>query len=336
MRILELINRENYIDALEYLDYQERIKQCCEESLKRKWAYLRHFLEYACGSGFECLDNLSVTFPNYLEKARNDNKASRLSPVTIRRNLLEIKEYFHWAFIYKPKKYKKVSSTWLDTLQISKTRMNRAGLPDKEYYSLEQTLSLCNFKPASLIDKRDRAAIALLYLSSMRISALTSIKLGNIDLENMTIYQDPADGVKTKNGKSMETILLPIDELLEIVREWFEIVLNDLGIEGLLYPALSTDGLRVANQETMGSVDSRNKSVRDGVKRLCGRAKIKYLAPHKFRRGHGVYAVKHSNNYEEFQAYSQNMGHEDPGTTFKYYSKLSHNDIRDVILKQNL
>jgi len=27
------------------------------------------------------------------------------------------------------------------------------------------------------------------------------------------------------------------------------------------------------------------------------------------------------------------MGHEDPGTTFKYYSKLANNDIRDVILR---
>lgn len=107
-----------------------------------------------------------------------------------------------------------------------------------------------------------------------------------------------------------------------------------MGKNGLWYPALSTDGLRFSNQRDIGSVESRNKSVRDGVKRLCLRAGIDYLAPHKFRRGHGVYAVKHSNNFEEFQAYSQNMGHEDPGTTFKYYSKLSHNDIRDVILKR--
>jgi len=54
------------------------------------------------------------------------------------------------------------------------------------------------------------------------------------------------------------------------------------------------------------------------------------------KKGHGVYAVKNSRNLEEFQAYSQNMGHEDPGTTFKYYSKLSHNDIRDVILKKKI
>ena len=76
-----------------------------------------------------------------------------------------------------------------------------------------------------------------------------------------------------------------------------------------------------------------NKNFCDGVKRLYGIAKIQYLSPHKFHSGHGVYTVKHSANLEEFQAYSQNMGHEDPGTTFKYYSKLSHNDIKEIILK---
>jgi len=43
--------------------------------------------------------------------------------------------------------------------------------------------------------------------------------------------------------------------------------------------------------------------------------------------------LRNSRNLEEFQAYSQNMGHEDPGTTFKYYSKLARNEVREVILK---
>jgi len=213
--------------------------------------------------------------------------------------------------------------------------MNRVRFPDREYYSLEDILKVCDFVPELLIDKRDRAAIALMYLSSMRISALTSIKINNIYIDNMTIYQDPDDGVKTKNSKPMETILLPIDELLEIVKEWFVTINNELGVEGLWYPALSTDGLRFADQKNIGSVNSRNKSVRNGVKRLCRRAGINYMSPQKIRRGHGVYGVKHSRNIEEFQAYSQNMGHEDSGTTFKYYSKLANNEVRNVILRKS-
>ena len=61
--------------------------------------------------------------------------------------------------------------------------------------------------------------------------------------------------------------------------------------------------------------EARRKSFRRGLLKLCDKANIEYRSSHKIRRGHGVLCVKHARNYEEFQAYSQNMGHEDPGTT---------------------
>ena len=192
---------------------------------------------------------------------------------------------------------------------------------------------MCDFSPEKLIDKRDRAAVAMLYISAMRVSALTSVKLSSINLENMSVFQSPSEGVHTKNNKTMETILLPIDQLILITKEWYEEVHNALGENGYWYPPLSTDGLRFAKQENIGGIESRNKSIRNGVRRLGNLARVYYRSPHKFRRGHGVYAVKNSVNLEEYEAYSQNMGHEDPGTTFKYYSKLANNDIRDVILR---
>jgi hypothetical protein len=66
---------------------------------------------------------------------------------------------------------------------------------------------------------------------------------------------------------------------------------------------------------------------------LYFKSNIEYRSFHKIKRVHGVYAVKHARNYEEFQAYSQNMGHENPGTTYKYYSKLNQNDIKQIILR---
>ena len=102
-------------------------------------------------------------------------------------------------------------------------------MPDREYYSLEETLRLCDFSPEKLIDKRDRAAVAMLYISAMRVSALTSIKLSSVNLENMSVFQSPSEGVHTKNNKTMETILLPIDQLILINKEWYEEVHNALG-----------------------------------------------------------------------------------------------------------
>ena len=57
---------------------------------------------------FKDLEKIDLTFPNYLEKARNDNKDIALSPITIRRNLLEVREFYKWGMLYKPLKYKKV------------------------------------------------------------------------------------------------------------------------------------------------------------------------------------------------------------------------------------
>lgn len=61
---------------------------------------------------------------------------------------------------------------------------------------------------------------------------------------------------------------------------------------------------------------------------------VEYKSSHESRKRHGVYAVEYSDNYHEFQAYSQNKGHEDPGTTNKYYSKISNDDVKDIILRK--
>ena len=183
-----------------------------------------------------------------------------------------------------------------------------------------------------MIDKRDRAAVALLYLSSMRITAFVSLPVRCVDIDNMSVYQLTSEGVKTKNSKSAVIILLPIDELIAIVRDWDYLVRKELGINALWYPKMTTDGLSFG--KTNGDTEASRKSFRRGLSKLCNLTGVEYKSSHKLRKGHGVYAVKHSNNYEEFQAYSQNMGHEDPGTTFKYYSKLSNDDVRRIILQE--
>jgi integrase len=71
-----------------------------------------------------------------------------------------------------------------------------------------------------------------------------------------------------------------------------------------------------------------------GNPELCKLTGVEYKSSHKLRKGHGVNAVENSENYQDFQAYSQNMGHEDPGTTYKYYSKLSNDAVRAVILRK--
>lgn len=86
--------------------------------------------------------------------------------------------------------------------------------------------------------------------------------------------------------------------------------------------------------DTVGDTEASRKCFRRALEKLYKLTGVEYKSSHKLRKGHGVYAVEHSDNYQDFQAYSQNMGHEDPGSTYKYYSKLSNDDVRAVILRR--
>jgi integrase len=61
---------------------------------------------------------------------------------------------------------------------------------------------------------------------------------------------------------------------------------------------------------------------------------IEYRSPHSLRHGHGVYIAKASATYEEFKAYSQNMGHETTEITEKYYSRFAQKDVKRIVTGQ--
>jgi len=107
----------------------------------------------------------------------------------------EVQEFYKWAKMYLPNDYKKISERWIETIRLSKTKMNMQGLEDRKYYSQDEVLKICSYKPKILIDMRDRAAVALLYLSAMRITAFVSLPVRCVDIANMTVFQFPSEGV---------------------------------------------------------------------------------------------------------------------------------------------
>ena len=189
---------------------------------------------------------------------------------------------------------------------------------------------LVDFEPDSLVDLRDQAAVAMLFVSGMRVSAFVTLPIRCLDFDNLAVNQLPNEGVKTKNGKAARTYLLPIHDLLQIVRSWDELVRNQFGEDHLWYPNLTTDGMDWYLGKT-GSSESRRMAITRGLKRFCEREGIDYRSPHKLRNGHGVYGVKHAKTLEEFKAFSQNMMHESMNITDSLYGRLAEDDIKNAI-----
>jgi integrase len=231
----------------------------------------------------------------------------------------------------KPSKYKRLSPLWIESIRPSKSNDLQSEIIEREYYTLDEVRQLVNFKPVRFVDERDRAAVAMLFLSGIRVGAFVTLPVSCIDIENMVIHQLPSAGVETKNSKAAKTFLLPIDDLLEIVREWDKRIRSELGEDSLWYPNLTTDGMKW-KYAPVGSTESRRVAFARALKRFCNRVGIDYKSPHKLRNGHGVYGIKKVKTTEEFKAFSQNMSHKSMEITDSLYGELASNDVRNVIL----
>ena len=329
-----MIIRPNYFDVMAYLEYQEKILQYSYKTIDRKWAHLRHLLEWADSVPLPKAKKIEPTFPNYLESARNDGKAKSLSPASMKRACLEVRSFFKWAKLNRTSKYSKVKESWIETIRPSRANSQQSELIEREYYKLEEVRQLINFVPDRLIEKRDRAAAAFIYLSGIRISAFVSLPVHCVDLDSDSpfVNQLPSEGVETKFNKAARTYLLPIPDLLEVVREWDSFVRSELSENDLWYSIVNRDGTAWGNFEEMGSTESRRMSFSRGLKRMCKRANLSYKSPHKLRNGHGVFGVKAAKTIKEFKSFSQNMMHSNMQITDSLYGHLANDEVKETIL----
>lgn len=328
---MELIERANYFDVIEYLAYQENVLQKSPKTAKRKWAHLRHLLNWAGSTHFPRANKPAPALPTYLLTARNDRLEQPLSPASMERACREARDFFQWAKLHRAVKYRSLPAAWTETLRPAKAYAPQSQIRELSYYSLEEVEKICAIVPERLIDQRDQAGVALAFAAGLRVSALVSLPVRCVQVENLEVHQLPEAGVHTKNSKAQITYMLPIEPLLAIIAEWSTLVRVELGGEGLWYPNMSRRGAVWVISSQPASVESRRMSFSHSLKRLCQQAGVEYKSPHKLRHGHGVHIAKLSRTYSEFKAYSQNMGHETTEITERYYARLSGSDVKKVV-----
>jgi integrase len=81
----------------------------------------------------------------------------------------------------------------------------------------------------------------------------------------------------------------------------------------------------------IGKSDNLRSNYRDELKRLCKKAGVEYLSPHKLRHGFSVYALKRAKTPAQMKAVSQNLMHANIGITDEIYARLRDDDVRDLI-----
>ena len=266
-----------------------------------------------------------------------------LGPSTIRAYLNHIKVFFSWLQ-QQPGFRSKISLNDVEYLNTTKKDKRLASqIVIKEFPSKEYVMKL-----AESVDKntdigfRNKALISFLYCTGMRDSAVMTLPLGCVDVDQMMVTQDPRLGVDVKFSKIIYSKIFQFENtLIENILGWI-MRLNILGFSSNnpLFPkskeAMSDKGYSFENAtEVSQEYWKSTVSLREVVKEAAIRAKVKYYPPHSYRHAAIVRALKASKNAMEIKAVSQNFGHEEVATTMSYYGNLPPNELMEVVGKIN-
>ncbi len=266
-------------------------------------------------------------------------RGKEISIRTAYSHLRNLKKFFTWLS-GQPGYKSKISLDAVSYLSLDKksTRAARAPLFTK-YPTLDHVCRLVeSIEIKNPIDQRDRALISLLLLSGMRITAIRSLPLGCFNPITCEIEQNPLKGVKTKFGKSIYSVLLPLDNrLLEYIITWAMYLDKDRGFPSTapLFPRSKRE--QEPNSLSFSCTDVEPKywensgSIRKILMNRSEDAGLDYFKPHSFRHCAIRYALKYCNSDIQRKALSQNFGHENVYTTTGDYGHLDWYSQKSII-----
>jgi integrase len=310
-----MVNRDNWKLVKKYLAYQQDVLQRDPQTVDRCWCSLRHLLEWANSARIANVRNIRPVFPAYLaERGFVHDGVARSCNIA--------RAFFTWLKEEYPGRYTRITDVWLDTLRPAR---EAEKAKTRDVYTLEDVHKIAGLPAVTLVDQRDIAAVALLFLSGMRVGAFTSLTVSCVDLRRRAVRQWPELGVHTKGGKRAETYLRNVADLLRVVRRWDKLARARLPESALWYAPLGPAGVGLQAEHQLGSY--RREKVSGALKRLCALAGVAYRSPHKLRHGHAVYALSLARNVADLKAISQNLMHSDLRTTDQIYAILGNDDV---------
>ncbi len=281
----------------------------------------------------------AIAFKKHLATTVSSTTGDKLSKATIHSTLRHLKAFFQWLCLQNGYKSKLTYSD-MEYFNLAENDVRVATAKrEKRVPSLEQIDHVIESMPSDTpIQRRNRALIAFTLITGARDSAIASFRLGHIDIDGGSVYQD-ARQVKTKFAKTFRTYFFPVGEkYVEIVTEWVAYLKTELlfGDDAPLFPKTKL-GLSSENEFTAVGFEENNwadaSPIRKIFKDAFESADLPYYNPHSFRDTLVRFGERRCSNPEEFKAWSQNFGHEHVSTTFTSYGEVPQARQHEIFTK---
>jgi integrase len=270
----------------------------------------------------------AIGFKRHLAKLKAERTGKPLSQATVLSTLHAVQEFFRW--LGRELGYKsKIRMTDVRYFNLSRNDVAAARSPgSKKAPTLEQIGAAIAAMPQETdVERRDRALLAFIIVTGMRDSAVASLRLKHVDIDEKLVVQDPRE-VATKFAKRIDTFFFPVGEPFEgIVIDWVRHLRELLLFSGddPVFPRTKV----APNAESVFAVQGLEPvfwqsaaPIRGTFKEAFAAAGLAYFTPHSFRTTLVILGERICKTPEQFKAWSQNLGHESPLTTFTSYGRV--------------
>lgn len=331
------------------------------ERVKRRFFTWLKEAEGSCESTINNMEKSILLYEDFTKQADfttfNPDKAMKFKKSLIKREyrgkpisittyhtyLRYLRKFFSWLS-WQPGYKSKITPDIVSYLKISEKekRIATQYIPRK-YPPLEYIVKLAgSIQINSKIDLRDRALISFTLLSGMRDKAIITLPLACFDEENLTISQNPKQGVQTKFSKYITSTLFKFDDkLIGYVLEWTKhLKAKGFGSQDPLFPRSKLEqGKDNLSFEPANEVEpifwQGTGRIREIFKKRSQDAGLPYYPPHTFRHLAIDLAFKHCKTGEQIKAISQNFGHEHIATTLSSYANYDPQRLSEILKAMN-
>lgn len=333
-------NNQNLRIRRKYLVWLGDARGLSEASIDKAAASIATYEAFLQGKDFRAFHSERArAFKRHLAGTGLRNDGGRLSPGTINGILRDVMAFFKWLADQAGYKSKIDRSDIEYLTPDRKSETARRTTCWKPHPSPAEARKVLAAMPAAtVIERRDRALVAFLFLSGSRESAAISLRLGNVDLRNACINFD-GKVVDTKFGKSFTTGFYPIGGAAEqIARDWIAELRTDhlFSDADPLFPKTEVRPGPDQRFQAVGVLRMPWSSPSSAVrifKDAFRNAGLPPFSPHRVRDTLAELASEHCRTPEDYKAWSQNMGHEDVLTTFRSYGSVPQGRQMDLMAR---
>ena len=331
-------NADNERIKRKYFVFLKDAKRLSEQSVDGVASALFRFETYTKHRDFKAFHfEQAIAFKKHLAGQKAQRTGKNLSKATLHATLTQLKQFFQW--LSREAGYKtriQYSDAEYFNLSLNDTHIATARR-EKKWPTMEQIKRALDAMPADTdIERRNRALFAFTILTGARDSAIASLKLKHIDIEQGCVNQDARE-VKTKSRKTIPTDFFPIgEEIRQIVIEWVNYLREEKlwGNDDPLFPKtqVSTGASKKFEKNGLKREHWSNaNSIRGIFRKTFNDVGLPYFNPHSFRDTLTQLGQKICTTPEQLKAWSQNLGHENVLTTFTSYGEVGRQRQAEIL-----